>query len=555
MGKSGTSVWRIELREICKILIDNGVDIKKITTRKNSSNGKRVPTTLKDISIEGIDIDKIIMENDLDGNFPIGKYLRQYRLAYNGTQGNLTKEEREEGERLGIVVKRNEHASKPIFKGGKMSQFHLDFINGILDRILSGEINTREALNLLRQASIENNEIIIEDGGSIKKCVEILLKDRPEEINKYNEIVRKNSGKRSPYKGKKGKPKIGLYHQREEEFKKYIIDHYLPLILSGEITLKNIAKELSTTNVTINEIIEEFYSRTNDMDGLEEYRHAKRKNLGIIQKKQGQIRREKVYNYNVVINAEFTLLSPEEQEKQLIMKIRLEQLKEEKSNTNKVRTALVSEDVVIKRINAIMNYFRSKNDSGSGEIYFSDQDIRFMIFKYPTLTGRTLELLDEKLNVFTSYEEIDEKTAYGMIKEFPALMGYDASRTKKQLDVLKMENLMDAVIFRPSILMNSVNLNYALIQYAKERHHTSDLSNINRSNIFMANSTLKRVYGVSHDEIKAKYPYIIEEQQKDGFTVTTDEIAKATYSSRTKSKEAEYALKQALQDKEKGTQE
>lgn len=410
-----------------------------------------------------------------------------------------------------------------------MSQFHLDFINGILDKILNGEINTREALNLLRQASIENNEIIIEDVGSIKKCVEILLKYNPEELKRYYEVVKKNSGRRSPYKGNIGKPKIGFYHEREEKFKKYIIEHYLPLILNGEITLKTITQELSTSNATIDKIIEEFYSRNNDIDGLAKYRKSKRKNLGIKQKEEGQRKREDVAKDEVITKAEFVFLTPERQEEELIKKIRAEQLKEESSKNSKNNTALTSEEYVSDKINVILNYFRSKNASDSGEMYFSDQDIRFMIFRYPTLINRTPEILDEKLKVFTSYEEIDERTAYGMIKEFPALIGYDASRTKKQLDVLKTGNLMDAVIFRPSILMNSVNLNYALIQYAKERHHTSDLSNINRSNIFMANSTLKRVYGVSHDEIKAKYPYIIEEQQKDGFTVTTDEIAKATY--------------------------
>ena len=68
-----------------------------------------------------------------------------------------------------------------------------------------------------------------------------------------------------------------------------------------------------------------------------------------------------------------------------------------------------------------------------------------MIFRYPTLINRTAEILDEKLKILTSYEEIDERTAYGMIKEFPALRGHDASKTKKQLDVLKMEDLLEEI--------------------------------------------------------------------------------------------------------------
>ena len=67
------------------------------------------------------------------------------------------------------------------------------------------------------------------------------------------------------------------------------------------------------------------------------------------------------------------------------------------------------------------------------------------------------------------------------------------------------ENLMDVAINYPSKLMMSPSLMYALIEYAKERHKTTDLSDITRTNIFMPNSTLKHLYGVTHEEIKEKY--------------------------------------------------
>lgn len=79
-----------------------------------------------------------------------------------------------------------------MFKGGKISQFHIDFINEHLSDIFSGKLNTKETLKLLRQASISENETIIEDAESIKRIVEVLLKDRPEELKKYNRTVKKN---------------------------------------------------------------------------------------------------------------------------------------------------------------------------------------------------------------------------------------------------------------------------------------------------------------------------------------------------------------------------
>ena len=213
------------------------------------------------------------------------------------------------------------------------------------------------------------------------------------------------------------------------------------------------------------------------------------------------------------------LLSTEQQRLQLIMKVQKERLKEELSETSLIKNALMSEDAIEDKINTILNYFKSKNNSD--EIYFSDEDIYYMIFRYPTLISRSSETLDKKLNVLTSYNEIDEKTAYEMIKTFPAIMGYEPSRTKVQLDLLEKEGLIDAVISNPTRFMRSINLMYALIQYAKERYHTLNLENVNRNNIFMPNSSLKRIYGVTYEEIKAKYPYTAEEQDVE-YSVSSD---------------------------------
>ena len=188
MGKQSLPNWKDNLRQICRILKDNGIDIQKIRTRKTTSDGKKVPTTLTDIHVDAIDIMTIIKENELDESYPIGHYITKFRNAYNETAGKLTKEEREDGEVLGIVVKHKENISPPIFRGRKLSQFHLDFIHSILDKIVDGQINIKEALQLLKNASIESGETVIEDTGSVKRCVEILLKDRPEELKKYHDI-------------------------------------------------------------------------------------------------------------------------------------------------------------------------------------------------------------------------------------------------------------------------------------------------------------------------------------------------------------------------------
>lgn len=91
--------------EVSKILFENGIDLSKLQTSKKTK-GKRVEFLLKDLKIEGIDIRKIIEENELDENFPIGRYFRAVRSSYNetGKCSKITKEEREEAERLGIIL-------------------------------------------------------------------------------------------------------------------------------------------------------------------------------------------------------------------------------------------------------------------------------------------------------------------------------------------------------------------------------------------------------------------------------------------------------------------
>lgn len=525
--------WKSELIRIGTILKNNGIDISSIPT-KGTKDGKRYFIALKDINLEGINIDEIIALNNLDKDWQIGRYLIRIRLIYKGTiEGNLSNEEKRIAEELGLVKIIPIDRKEPIYKGGKISDFHIDIVRKNIDKILSGELNNRETMDLINEEAIKVNESQIKDTGTVKRAVLIILADRPEELKKYNESLMHNIGKRNPYKGKIGQSRIGIYHQKELEFEKTIIEHYLPQIFSGEITFDTIENELKTSRSTVEKVIKNYYLKSGDEEGLKKYEEAKRKNRGVSLEKREQAKnmREEVAEYQVVSNAEFLLLSEEEQDRQIVMKIRQSKLQEEK-NSKKIRTSVMTEEATIDRVQRIKQYFRSKNDLDNGTVNFSEQDIRHIIFVYPTIINRDIQTLDEKIDVLTFYDEIDEKTAFGMIKSFPAILGYDAQRTKAQLDLLKEENLIDYVIRKPNSFMKSVGLMYALIQFAKERHHTNDLTDINQSNIFMANSALKRLYGVTYEEIKNRFPYDTAKEEKDiQYSITGEDIGRATYKS------------------------
>lgn len=533
--------WKREFLEIMKILQNNGVDLTAISTRY-SKEGKRYFTTLKDIQQKDVDIESIIVLNKLNENYKIGHYLNNFRAIYNGShEGNLLDEERKSAEELGIVKKVSTNRQKPIFKGGKISQFHIDIVKANITKILEGELNTKEVITLINEKAIKVGETQIIDNGTIKRLVEIILAGKPEELKKYNRTLQRI--KNETLKNKRGNKKK---REQDLEYVSKVINDYLPKLISGEMTLDMIANELKTSPKTVNIIIEGYYLKSNDEEGLRQYKESKKRNQGTSIEKRIKAKemRKDVALHEVVSNAEFLLLSEEEQDNQIIMKIRQEQLKEEK-NREKRGNRVTTEKTTEAAIQRIKDYFRSKNDYDKGIQSFSEQDIRYMIFRYPTITSRDAQTLDEKFDVLTSYDDINEQTAYGMAKTFPAIMGYAADRTKSQLDLLQKENLIDNVINTPSGLMRSVGLMYALIQYAKERHKTNDLSNIKRSNIFMSNTALKRLYGVTYDELKERFPYGERTEEDVSYIIGGEDIGKATYDAGVK--EADQAFRTVSQ--------
>ena len=101
--------------KICKILRDNGVDFSNLKISKTVA-GKQRNIILSEIEQEGVDIEKIIEENGLDGNFKIGLSITSLRRLYNDKRnykeiGNVT-ELRKIMEELGIVSVKKENLTE-----------------------------------------------------------------------------------------------------------------------------------------------------------------------------------------------------------------------------------------------------------------------------------------------------------------------------------------------------------------------------------------------------------------------------------------------------------
>lgn len=93
-----------ETLKIAKILKENGVDLKKVVLWKDLVRDKRKYTKLKEIEQEGIDINKIIEENRLNGELNWGGRVVRLRVSYNGKGNKITEEEKQQAEELGLII-------------------------------------------------------------------------------------------------------------------------------------------------------------------------------------------------------------------------------------------------------------------------------------------------------------------------------------------------------------------------------------------------------------------------------------------------------------------
>ena len=98
-----------ETLRVAKILHDNKLDIQKVPLHI-VKNKKPQPIKLGEVKQEGIDMEKIISENNLDKDFKLGKRLNSIRQAYRGKiTPALTPEERKLAEELKLVEPRQKN--------------------------------------------------------------------------------------------------------------------------------------------------------------------------------------------------------------------------------------------------------------------------------------------------------------------------------------------------------------------------------------------------------------------------------------------------------------
>ena len=151
--------------DIARILKNNGVELSKIQNQY-TYEGKRKYVLLKEIKQDGIDIEKIILENNLDGNFNWGGKLARLRKAYYGSSKEtpMTEEQKKETKELGLILEREKSAVAQTIEVAKI--LHANGID-ISKQSFSKTVNKKTVYILLKevkQEGIDIEKIIRENG-------------------------------------------------------------------------------------------------------------------------------------------------------------------------------------------------------------------------------------------------------------------------------------------------------------------------------------------------------------------------------------------------------
>lgn len=162
------------LLNICEVLVENGVDISSIKLSKKQ--GKSMYNfLLKELNIEGIDIDEIIRKNNFNPEYNFGNNMKIIRQVFNGTKTdlNITDEQICRAIDLGIIHENVKDAYKEDIR--------------ILELLKNNGVNLNKGLSKREKSGRYFFKLyeINQDGIDIEKIISDNLLDREYVLAKH----------------------------------------------------------------------------------------------------------------------------------------------------------------------------------------------------------------------------------------------------------------------------------------------------------------------------------------------------------------------------------
>lgn len=392
-----------EALEVARVLFENGVDFKKLQIGKRIDSKNMYKFLLKEIVPAGINIEKIIEENGLDGDFPIGTRIAQIRAAYNGNGSNsITDDERIEAERLGLVKTKKEKEEEKTTSAETIEIARIFAKNGISLRYLQlKKEGVFIKLKDVKQDGVDVERVIRENGldpeyplgrrvRQLRGTCEgkIKCKIKPEEKEEAKELglldsIDPNKIKKTKKKEPRIPEEIKAYYEKmleSSEIPEEIKVSYEKMLENSEIPVKR--KTSYQKMLEISEVLKE-----NGVDLMELITYKKGKFFLLKELKQDGVDIERIiqehsldgsFNYGYTLkrlrqtyvgsNGEGNVLKPEERKK--AEELGLVKTEEEKSiiaQTLEIANILYQNGVCLE-------YFPVKKDGKYTRIIDIDQD-------------------------------------------------------------------------------------------------------------------------------------------------------------------------------------
>ena len=367
-----------------------------------------------------------------------------------------------------------------MIKRRKVVQAHIDAINEIMDKLISGEIGTETAAeyvnNKAKQLGVEEISKY-----TVQNLIEEILQSEPEKLKEYKDNRAKIIGKRNA-------------EIISDEVKTKIIEQELPKIMNSEIEISKVAKSYGISSKSVINIIERHLRP--DEQQYKKYKDTVRKNMGgatIEQSRVSKEKIEKISSIDIATKEEFLLLQIEQQREMVSIKYLQNKLKEKNSK------GINDKETIDRKVQEKVEYFLERN--------LTEEDVLYMMYRFPNMIGYSIE---DKIDKMIKYLEDEANLGFeqtsSIVRTFPTIFGYSVERTRSQIQILENNNKVDAIIEHPLRLMYSPELIHALIEFAKQKHETNNLDDVKNTNIFLTNKRIKKRHNVTHEELKERFP-------------------------------------------------
>ena len=176
-----------------------------------------------------------------------------------------------------------------------------------------------------------------------------------------------------------------------------------------------------------------------------------------------------------------------------------------------------SQEEVIKMTKSFPSIFNYSIESIKQKIEdikqlgYSQEEVIKMTKSLPTIFGLSIENMKQKIEDIKQLGYSQEEVIK-MTKAFPTIFGYSIENMKQKIEFYDYIGLHSLPVMSPKCLMQSTALSYARYMFLREKGIRIDETNYIK--LFSSQKGFQRKYGITKEELLAKYDYKTYSKEK-----------------------------------------